>query len=264
MLNLSWWWIHLLWYCVNAVMTIWASHTRIPSKYVNQANLFEKSSFNLLSKLHLSPPYIPYYFSTFEKPTSLEKQEIEWQGRSVSLKQTWQANFTIMTPLFKYSTVLEEIWKKTFRGFRYVFFPLSSSRCNNISFGLPVCDIPTGACWRRRTGAHQEKVLHSKWKLVRFCFGRLREALVFFRCCYGHDERPCDVDMVLEWVNTWGAGMVEKNSGILHNWKVKSPLAGMTWTFLHPPDVLIRDFISLFLSSDSNADWYQFYLTKTK
>lgn len=77
------------------------------------------------------------------------------------------------------SAVLEEIWKR-FRGLRYVFFPLSSSRCNNISFGLPVCEIPTGACWRRRTGAHQERVSYSKWKVVRSCFGRLREGLGVF------------------------------------------------------------------------------------
>lgn len=40
--------------------------------------------------------------------------------------------------------------------------------------------------------------------------------------------------------------MVEENGGILHNWKVKSPLAGMTETFLHPPHVLILHFIFLF------------------
>lgn len=75
-----------------------------------------------------------------------------------------------------------------------------------------------------------------------FCFGRLRKRereryCMFLGCCYGHEERPCDADVVLEacfflfcFFKPKVEGVeVEENGGILHNWKeVKSPLAGMT------------------------------------
>lgn len=38
----------------------------------------------------------------------------------------------------------------------------------------------------------------------------------------------------------------EGNGAVLHNWKVKSLVAGMTQTFLHPPSVLILNFICFF------------------
>lgn len=43
---------------------------------------------------------------------------------------------------------------------------------------------------------------------------------MLFGCCTGHEEMPCDVDVVLEHVLKV---MGEKNDGKLHNWKVKSP-----------------------------------------
>lgn len=49
---------------------------------------------------------------------------------------------------------------------------------------------------------------------------------MFFGCCLGHGGG--DSHVVLENVlMAWGLE-VEETGGILHNWKVKSPLAGMT------------------------------------
>lgn len=36
---------------------------------------------------------------------------------------------------------------------------------------------------------------------------------------------------------------VEENGAVLDSWKEKSPVAGVTQTFLHPPSVLILNFI---------------------
>lgn len=45
---------------------------------------------------------------------------------------------------------------------------------------------------------------------------------MFLGCCYGHEERPRDVDVVLEHVFKGAKEMeVEENGGILHNWKMK-------------------------------------------
>lgn len=134
---------------------------------------------------------------------------------------------------------MEEIWKKRFQSLRYVQYisPLSGSRCNNISFGL--YEFPTGACWRRRPAAHQEKVLHSKvesgfvlfWKIEKRGLGVMRRGHV--------------MQMYWRWKKTVKCYITGK----------KSPLAGTTWTFPHSPDVLILNCSSHF--PDSNADFDQ-------
>lgn len=92
--------------------------------------------------------------------------------------------------------------------------------------------------------AHIKRFYTAKWKKFQLCFGRLSEALGVFwvLLCSWRKAVWCGCGIGASFD---GMGMgVEENGGILHNWKVKSTLAGMTWTFLHPPDVLILNFIS--------------------
>lgn len=105
-----------------------------------------------------------------------------------------------------------------------MYFSLSDSRCNNISF--PFIEFPTWACLSRKTGAHHKEVSHSEVESGFVLFWKNEKGTACFMGVV-LVMRRCHVMWMWYWGTFWRCG--EENSGLLHNWKVKSLPGWLAW-----------------------------------
>lgn len=147
-------------------------------------------------------------------------------GQSVCSGHDRQAHNS--NALFKCLTLFKrQLWKAYERrlgGVRYVFFPSWAAGVTILA--LVYVNSPVERAGEGRRGHIKRGFYTAKWKKFQLCFWRLSEGLgvfwVLLRSWRKAKWCGCGIGASFD---DMGA---EENGGILHNWKVKSTLAGMT------------------------------------